>query len=69
MLGYGKRNCGAKTLSEITHADDLDKNLEYYEDLKSGQRNYFQLEKRYLPPERLRFMGAGDRLSGQGFPG
>ena len=47
MLGYGEEELRGKTFLELTHADDINKNLELYEELKSGQRDHFQIEKRY----------------------
>jgi PAS domain S-box-containing protein len=37
--------------AKITHPDDLEKDLEYYEKLKSGEIKHYSMEKRYIKPD------------------
>ena len=48
LLGYSKKELLELTFQEITHADDLDKDLEYVHDLLAGKRNSYHKEKRYI---------------------
>lgn len=48
MLGYPARELLAKTFPEITHPEDLPKNLELFQEMMTGKRDGFLLEKRYL---------------------
>ena len=41
----------------------------YYEELKSGQRDHFQLEKRFRRKNGSIFLGPGDGFPGQGLRG
>ncbi len=57
MSGYWEEELRGKTWQELTHADDRNKNLELYEELESGQRDHFQLEKRYRGKNGRYFWG------------
>jgi len=48
MLGYGEQELLQRTIRDITHADDLESNLEFREQLLSGQAQSRAYEKRYL---------------------
>ncbi len=48
MLGYSAAEMLAKTFPDITHPEDLPKNLELFQEMMTGKRKGFQLEKRYL---------------------
>lgn len=48
MLGYPAEELFDKTFPEITHPDDLPKNLELFQEMMRGKSKGFQLEKRYL---------------------
>jgi len=48
MLGYHTNELLAKTFPEITHPEDLAQNLELFQEMMTGKREGFQLEKRYL---------------------
>ena len=48
MLGYSEQELLQRTVGDITHADDLESNLEFREQLLSGQAQSRVYEKRYL---------------------
>jgi diguanylate cyclase (GGDEF)-like protein/PAS domain S-box-containing protein len=47
MLGYTADELACKTFAEITHPDDIDHNLQLFRELVAGERDSYQLEKRY----------------------
>ncbi|MCL4500684.1 MAG: PAS domain S-box protein [Deltaproteobacteria bacterium] len=57
MIGYRVEELRGKSFQELCHADDRDKNLALFEELTSGQRNHFQMEKRYLRKDGQYFWG------------
>lgn len=48
MLGYSEAELRQKTFAELTHPDDLQSSMELYEELMSGRRDGYGVEKRYL---------------------
>lgn len=48
IVGYSSDALVATTFQEITHADDLVKDLEYVQQLLDGKINAYQMEKRYI---------------------
>ncbi len=48
MLGYEEHELLATTFQATTHPDDLKNNLQYTRQMLAGERNTYQLEKRYL---------------------
>jgi diguanylate cyclase (GGDEF)-like protein/PAS domain S-box-containing protein len=48
MLGYTAAELGAKTFMEITHPDDVERNVELFRDLMAGRRDSYRFEKRYF---------------------
>ena len=48
MLGYSKEEFIGINTREITHPDDIVKNIIYYRQLASGKLDYYQMEKRYI---------------------
>jgi len=48
IVGYSNDALVATTFQEITHADDLAKDLEYVRQLLDGKINAYQMEKRYI---------------------
>jgi PAS domain S-box-containing protein len=48
ITGYSEAELLQKSVRDITHADDLQSNLEFREDLLSGQSRFRTYEKRYL---------------------
>jgi PAS domain S-box-containing protein len=48
MLGYGEQELLEMSVRDITHADDLGSNLEFREEVLSGQAQSRVYEKRYL---------------------
>jgi PAS domain S-box-containing protein len=51
MLGYSAGELVARGFQEITHPDDLDRDLEYVRQVLAGTLPSFQMEKRYLHRE------------------
>lgn len=48
IVGYTRDELTKKTFRDITHADDLDADIEKFEQLKSGLIQSYQMEKRYI---------------------
>ena len=48
ILGYGKLELLQKTFQDITHPDDLQLDLEYVEQMLSGEIGTYSMEKRYI---------------------
>ena len=48
MLGFTREELTTKTVAEITHPEDLEKNHDLHQDLISGRRDHYALEKRYI---------------------
>jgi PAS domain S-box-containing protein len=48
MLGYTEAELRTRTFASLTHRDDLTLNLKLRDELLSGQRQSFVMEKRYL---------------------
>ncbi|KAB2936233.1 MAG: PAS domain S-box protein, partial [Candidatus Contendobacter sp.] len=48
LLGYGGEQLQRLTVTEITHPDDIDKDLDQYQALLEGHTSSYRLEKRYL---------------------
>ena len=48
MLGYSAEELNAKTFQELTHPDDLEKDLLLLEKLNRGEIDNYQVEKRYF---------------------
>jgi PAS domain S-box-containing protein len=48
MLGYSADELAAMTFKEITHPDDVDHNLDLFGQLMAGERESYQIEKRYF---------------------
>jgi diguanylate cyclase (GGDEF)-like protein/PAS domain S-box-containing protein len=48
LIGYSRDELLGRTFAEITHPDDIDKNLELFAELLAGKRDSYQLEKRYV---------------------
>ncbi|WP_366183458.1 PAS domain S-box protein [Flavobacterium ovatum] len=48
LLGYTQEELKSKSFKDITHPEDLEKDLEYLEKLKNGLINKYSLEKRYF---------------------
>lgn len=51
MMGCAADELIGKTFMEISHPDELEKNLELFGDLLAGRLEQFQLEKRYRRPD------------------
>jgi PAS domain S-box-containing protein len=48
FLGYTREDLLARTWQELTYADDLAADQEYARQLNAGERDYYQMEKRYV---------------------
>ncbi len=48
MLGYGKEELQNRLFREFTHPEDVAAEVPSYEELVSGNRNHYQIEKRYV---------------------
>lgn len=48
ILGYSDLELQQKTFQDITHSDDLDSDLLLLDELASGMRENYQIDKRYL---------------------
>ena len=48
MLGYGSGEIRGMIFTEFTHPEDASKDLDLYKELVTGEREYYQIEKRYL---------------------
>jgi len=51
ILGRTKEELQNITWEEMTHPDDLDADLAYYEQFKTGQISHYSMEKRYIRPD------------------
>ncbi|MBA4094457.1 MAG: sensor domain-containing diguanylate cyclase, partial [Candidatus Accumulibacter sp.] len=48
MLGYAPEELQRLTFQQITHPDDLDKDLDQLQQLRAGELDQYQMEKRYI---------------------
>lgn len=48
MLGYTSEEFAAMTIRDYTHPDDVDRNMDLFNDMMAGNRDFFRLEKRYF---------------------
>ncbi len=48
MLGYTEDELRSLTFAALTHPEDLEQNLKLRDEILSGQREHFTMEKRYL---------------------
>ncbi|PTU31566.1 hypothetical protein CJD38_09570 [Stenotrophobium rhamnosiphilum] len=48
MLGYGEAELLQKTFQEITHPDDIERDLEHVKNLLAGRQVSYRMEKRYF---------------------
>lgn len=48
MLGYSERELLGMTFQDITHPDDLARDIEYVEQLLRGDRDRYRMQKRYF---------------------
>jgi len=57
MLGYSEEELRERTFLDLTHPDDVPRNLELFEEVVAGTRESFRLEKRYLRKDGSVFWG------------
>ncbi len=48
MLGYNEEELNSKTFQDLTHPEDLEKDLALLADLSTGKISHYQMEKRYF---------------------
>ena len=48
LLGYSAEELGTKTFQDITHPEDLEKDLAYLRQLVAGDIEFYKMEKRYF---------------------
>jgi PAS domain S-box-containing protein len=48
LLGYSEEELCGMTLTDCSHPDDAEEDRELYQTLASGERGYYQVEKRYV---------------------
>jgi PAS domain S-box-containing protein len=48
MLGYGEEELRGQLLTELSHAEDRELTLQLFQEVASGRRESYQIEKRYL---------------------
>jgi PAS domain S-box-containing protein len=48
MLGYSREELLSKTFQDITHPDDLDRDVEYVRQMLDGEIDTYQMDKRYF---------------------
>ena len=48
LLGYSEAELLSRTFQEVTHPEDVEKDLANMQDLLADRRHHFQIEKRYL---------------------
>lgn len=52
IIGYAKENLLKLTFQDVTHPDDLDKDLNLLNDLLGRKIDQYSIEKRYLKPDK-----------------
>jgi len=52
IVGYSKEEMQSRTFQEITHPDDLDKDLEYVQQVLDGEIETYSMEKRYFRKDK-----------------
>lgn len=48
MVGYSRKELAQMLFTEFTHPEDADANMKLYKELVSGDRDNYQMEKRYI---------------------
>jgi PAS domain S-box-containing protein len=48
MIGYGENELKGLHFRDITHPDDAKKDIEYAEEVFTGKRDFYKIEKRYI---------------------
>lgn len=48
FLGFSEAELRSKSITEITHPEDIDADMELFEELVAGERHAYQMEKRYI---------------------
>jgi diguanylate cyclase (GGDEF)-like protein/PAS domain S-box-containing protein len=47
MLGYTSEELATMTIRDYTHPDDIEHNLEVFDEMMAGERDFYRLEKRF----------------------
>ncbi len=53
IVGYSQEEIMSKTFQEITHPDDLNRDLDFVQELLSGEADSYTMEKRYIRKDSL----------------
>ena len=48
ILGYSKTELQSLTFADLTHPDDLNRDIAYHKKLDENKKSFFQMEKRYI---------------------
>src|SRR3546814_5606366 len=48
LFGYSEHELSQLTFQQLTHAEDLEADLQHVQELLSGQRSTYRMEKRYI---------------------
>jgi PAS domain S-box-containing protein len=57
MLGYSAAELRERTIFDVTHPEDLPRNRELYDELTTGRRSSYRIEKRFLRKDGSVFWG------------
>jgi PAS domain S-box-containing protein len=63
ITGYSEAELLERTFQDITHPDDLDLDLANVKKMLAGKIKTYQMEKRYIPQERLHRVGNAERVA------
>src|SRR3546814_15687826 len=48
LFGYSEHELSQLTFQQLTHSEDLEADLQHVQELLSGQRSTYRMEKRYI---------------------
>jgi len=57
MMGYDEEDLRGRHFAEYTHPDDVEKEQAYFDELRAGTRDRYQIEKRYVRKDGEVFWG------------
>src|SRR3546814_6056675 len=53
LFGYSEHELSQLTFQQLTHAEDLEADLQHVQELLSGQRSTYRMEKRYIAKNEI----------------